>query len=114
MAYVIGVDGGTESLRAFVFDLEGRPLAYHATPYETKFPQPSWAEQNPEDWWRALGESVRGALARHPVFRRLSRDIPTIGVPGEFWPCTGPHLIDAIDHLSAEIANLGLADGQMP
>jgi ribulose kinase len=24
MKYVIGVDGGTESLRAFVFDLEGR------------------------------------------------------------------------------------------
>ena len=24
MSYVIGVDGGTESLRAFVFDLEGR------------------------------------------------------------------------------------------
>ncbi len=63
MAYVIGVDGGTESLRAFVFDLEGRPLASRATPYETQFPQPSWAEQEPEDWWRAVGESVRGALA---------------------------------------------------
>ncbi|MDJ0943219.1 MAG: FGGY-family carbohydrate kinase [Kiloniellales bacterium] len=63
MAYVIGVDGGTESLRAFVFDLEGRPKASHATAYETRFPQPAWAEQNPEDWWRALGASVRGALS---------------------------------------------------
>ncbi|MFN4140825.1 FGGY-family carbohydrate kinase [Aestuariivirga sp.] len=67
MSYVIGVDGGTESLRAFVFDLDGRPLASVATPYKTEFPQPSWAEQNPEDWWAAMGQSVRGAVARSGV-----------------------------------------------
>src|SRR3954469_22780148 len=70
MSYVIGVDGGTESLRAFVFDLEGRPLGSHATPYKTDFPQPSWAEQNPQDWWQALGASVRGALAKAGVGAR--------------------------------------------
>ena len=67
MAYVVGVDGGTESLRAFVFDLDGRPLGSHASPYKTEFPEPSWAEQNPEDWWQALGASVRGALAKANV-----------------------------------------------
>lgn len=61
--FVIGVDGGTESLRAFVFDLAGRPLAAHASAYETRFPGPAMAEQQPEDWWRALGEAVRGAVA---------------------------------------------------
>ncbi len=45
--------------------------------------------------------SLGGAPGRHPVFRRLTRDIPTVGVPGAYWPCAGPHLIDAIDHLSA-------------
>jgi len=64
MAYVIGVDGGTESIRAFVFDLEGRPVASHATPYKTEFPNPSWAEQNPEDWWSCMGQSVKGAVAK--------------------------------------------------
>ena len=63
MAYVVGVDGGTESIRAFVFDLDGRPVASHATPYKTEFPNPSWAEQNPEDWWACMGQSVKGALA---------------------------------------------------
>ena len=56
MSYVIGVDGGTESLRAFVFDLDGLLRGSHATAYKTDFPKPSWAEQDPEDWlagaWR--------------------------------------------------------------
>ena len=60
--YVIGIDGGTESLRAGVFDLAGRPLAFAATAYRTDFPQPGWAEQNPKDWWTALGASVRQAV----------------------------------------------------
>lgn len=67
MNYVIGVDGGTESLRAFVFDLDGRPHGYHVAEYKAHSPQPSWAEQDPEDWWRALGTSVKAALAKANV-----------------------------------------------
>ena len=70
MSYVIGVDGGSESLRAFVFDLEGRPRGSHATAYKTDFPQPSWAEQDPDDWWQALGASIKGALAQANVAAR--------------------------------------------
>ena len=67
MSYVIGVDGGSESLRAFVFDLEGRSRGSHATAYKTDFPQLSWAEQDPEDWWHALGASINAALAQANV-----------------------------------------------
>jgi len=67
MSYVVGVDGGTESIRAFVFDLDGRTVASHAVPYKTEFPQPSWAEQNPEDWWAGMGMAVKGALAKAKV-----------------------------------------------
>lgn len=67
MAYVIGIDGGTESLRAGVFDLAGKPLAFAATPYPTDFPRPGWAEQKPTDWWDALGKSVRRAVAESGV-----------------------------------------------
>jgi ribulokinase len=63
MVYVIGIDGGTESLRAGVFDMQGRPLAFAATAYQTEFPHPAWAEQNPADWWSAAGASVRKAVA---------------------------------------------------
>jgi len=59
---VIGVDGGTEGIRAGVFDLAGSPIAFASTPYATTYPQPGWAEQQPDDWWTALGRSVRQAL----------------------------------------------------
>jgi len=62
MAYLLGIDGGTESIRAIVFDLDGRAKGSHATRYPTEFPKPSWAEQNPGDWWNSLTQSVRGAL----------------------------------------------------
>ena len=62
MAYVIGIDGGTESIRVFVFDLDGRPKGVGVVPYPTAFPEPAHAEQNPEDWWQALGQATRMAL----------------------------------------------------
>jgi FGGY-family pentulose kinase len=67
MSYVIGVDGGSEGLRAFVFDLDGSVRGSHATAYKTDFPEPSWAQQDPEDWWQALGASIKAALAEADV-----------------------------------------------
>lgn len=63
MGCVIGIDGGTESLRARLFDLGGRSLGTHAVPYETRFAPGARAEQDPRAWWEALGGAVRGALA---------------------------------------------------
>jgi sugar (pentulose or hexulose) kinase len=47
---VLGIDGGTESLRASLFDLDGNQVAVASAPYGTQYPHPSWAEQNPDDW----------------------------------------------------------------
>lgn len=62
MRHVIGIDGGTESLRARVFDTAGRDLGGAASAYETVFPAPGRAEQDPRLWWRAIAEAVRGAV----------------------------------------------------
>ena len=63
MAYVIGIDGGTESLRAHVFDLSGRSRGVGKGAYATTFPEPGQAEQNPDDWWHAAGIAVHEAMA---------------------------------------------------
>eukprot|EP00959_Pyramimonas_sp_CCMP1952_P139685 2923306-Pyramimonas_sp.AAC.3 len=60
--YVLGVDGGTESIRCGVFTLSGEPVGFASTPYKTHFPKAGWAEQNPEDWWSGIGCSVQKAL----------------------------------------------------
>jgi ribulokinase len=67
LAYVIGIDGGTESLRAHVFDLSGRSRGVGKCAYAAAFPEPGQAEQVPEDWWHAAGVAVREALAAAAV-----------------------------------------------
>jgi ribulose-phosphate 3-epimerase len=61
---VIGVDGGTESIRACCFDAQnGNVIGKScAVPYPTYHPKPGWAEQDPEDWYENLGQAVRGAV----------------------------------------------------
>ncbi|CAN5440743.1 FGGY-family carbohydrate kinase [soil metagenome] len=65
--YVIGIDGGTESIRCAIYDLSGKAVASAAAPYKTQFPHPAWAEQNPQDWWSSLCEAVRAALRKADV-----------------------------------------------
>ncbi len=60
--YLLGIDLGTESCRAGIFDSAGRQLAVEAASYELVHPRPGWAEQDPDQWWSALVESVGKAL----------------------------------------------------
>jgi len=77
MGYVIGIDGGTESLRAHVFDMAGRDLGGGSSSYETAFPAPGHAEQDPREWWRALGEATRGAVRAAGI---SGRDVSALAV----------------------------------
>jgi sugar (pentulose or hexulose) kinase len=62
MAYFLTADGGTESLRARLYDLSGTCLASVAVPYETKFSAGARAEQDPADWWANFVAASRGAI----------------------------------------------------
>ena len=67
MSHVIGIDGGTESLRATVFDLAGRRIASSVAAYPTRFLAGTRVEQDPVAWWSALGLAVRQAVAESGV-----------------------------------------------
>ncbi|HEX4203443.1 MAG TPA: FGGY-family carbohydrate kinase, partial [Ktedonobacteraceae bacterium] len=64
---VLGIDAGTASLRAGLFDLQGQPLGFFDQAYQTHYPQPGWAQQRPADWWNALVAAVQGCLAKSGV-----------------------------------------------
>jgi FGGY-family pentulose kinase len=57
--YTIGVDVGTGSVRAGLFDLSGKRLAMAVEPIRIHTPQPEHAEQSSADIWRAVGITVR-------------------------------------------------------
>lgn len=57
---LLGLDVGTQSLRAALIDLNGRTLGFATAPIDTQYPQPTWAEQDPEQWW----SSARFAVAQ--------------------------------------------------
>ncbi len=58
MALVLGVDCGTQSLRAVLADLAGNVVASAAKEFPISYPRVSWAEQWPEDWWEAAKQAV--------------------------------------------------------
>jgi sugar (pentulose or hexulose) kinase len=58
---LLAIDNGTQSLKALVFDLEGRLLAKEGVPFAPYFSdRPAWAEQHPEIFWQALCKACRG------------------------------------------------------
>lgn len=67
MAYFLTADGGTESIRARVYDLSGKCLTSAAVPYETKFSSGARAEQNPEDWWSSFVQAARAAISESAI-----------------------------------------------
>lgn len=69
---ILAVDVGTQSVRALVFDAAGSLVASAKIPIEPYVsPHPGWAEQDPELYWRTLGDACRRVLA-DPAVRRAA------------------------------------------
>ena len=63
----LSIDAGTEGVRVGLIDSQGHLLAHTTRPYATYFPQPGWAEQQPDDWWSALVEALRECVLSAPA-----------------------------------------------
>ncbi len=58
--WFLGMDVGTGGTRAVVVDGEGKLIAGASAEHEPfKTAHPGWAEQDPDDWWRAAQEAIR-------------------------------------------------------
>ncbi len=65
--YLIGIDYGTGGVRVGIFDREGTPVVFRAVPFETHYPRPGWAQQDPDVWWSCLGMAMQAALRESGV-----------------------------------------------
>lgn len=65
--YVMGIDAGTQAIKAGLFDLEGHLVASGSQPYRTTYPKPGWAEQSPDEWWSSLVIAVKTCLQNAEV-----------------------------------------------
>ena len=77
----LGIDTGTGSTRALLLDeqgtLRGSCTAMHQ---EMEMQHPLWAEQHPDDWWRAACDAVQGVLRQ----AKISGDqVQGVGLSGQ-------------------------------
>jgi xylulokinase len=77
---LLGIDIGTEGCKAIVFNLRGESLARSYQQYSVTIPQPTWAEQDPNQWWKAVRKSV-GDVVKQTSKRR--EEISCISVSGQ-------------------------------
>lgn len=58
--HILAIDNGTQSLKAMIFDLHGQMKAKAQVTFKPYVsPQPGWAEQDPDVFWKALCEACQ-------------------------------------------------------
>lgn len=58
MSLLIGIDIGTTATKAILIDERGNVLGKAEKSYKIVLSHKKWVEQNPEDWWQALKQTV--------------------------------------------------------
>jgi xylulokinase len=64
MARYLGIDAGTTSMKAAVFDAAGNLLGIDRQEYALRTPAPAIVELDPEIYWQACCRAIRSALAQ--------------------------------------------------
>lgn len=78
--YLLGIDVGTSGTKTVLFDEKGQALASYTGEYPLYQPQNGWAEQDPEEWWRATVDGIRAVLSSVP---EAAHDRIAVGLSGQ-------------------------------
>lgn len=78
-ALVLGIDIGTTATKAILCDADGHIVAESEAEATLYSPQPGWAEEDPETWWRNVPRLVQACLEQAHA---AATDIAAVGVSG--------------------------------
>ena len=62
MAFYIGIDLGTSSVKLLLLDGTGTILRTQSRDYPVSYPRAGWSEQDPTDWWNAVCDALPALL----------------------------------------------------
>lgn len=72
MRYLLGIDVGTTGTKTLLFSEDGRELGHAYRAYPTQSPAIGWREQDAEQWWQAVAETVRQVCCEPEIARRVA------------------------------------------
>ena len=64
MPLLLGIDIGTSGTKTLVCNDSGDVLATAMAEHAISSPKPGWSEQDPQDWWQAVGTATRAVLKK--------------------------------------------------
>lgn len=92
--HLIGIDVGTGGSRAVLIDAAGNIVAAATVEHEPfHSPHPGWAEQDPDDWWRASAAAIQAAIRQAGI---PAEEIKAVGLTGQMH---GSVLLDESDRV---------------
>jgi len=80
MQFFLGLDIGTSGVKAALVDEKGNVKASLTASHPLFTPRPGWAEQKPDDWWKATRRAVTELLAKSRV---KASDVASVGLSGQ-------------------------------
>lgn len=80
MLQMLGCDLGSQGLKTILCDAKGNLIAAASRSYPIEFPHPTWADQDPQYWVRALIETITEVLD-HPKASR--HKVKSIGLSSQ-------------------------------
>lgn len=80
MALLLGIDIGTSGTKTVLFDEQGNTVCSALEEYPMYQPNIGWAEQDPEDWWKAVYLTINKVISKSGV---NPEDIKGVGLSGQ-------------------------------
>jgi xylulokinase len=79
--YLMGIDVGTSGTKTILITERGELKAESSHSYPLHSPNPSWFEQDPDDWWDATVKSIKKMMSESGV---KGSDVAGIGLSGQY------------------------------